>query len=110
MPAVDRFRCDACGHERWHQSGWLELHLDDGTLIVLPHPREDWESRRFGLTLFHASQRGRAFRVESRLCGHCGGEVLTRTPVRFEPSVDEPLTWRTAWWTAAVLAVAATGL
>jgi hypothetical protein len=64
--------CSHCGSEQSWASSTLSLQLDDGRLICLRHPGEQFDCERNGLTLGQASDRGRLFRETFYVCRTCG--------------------------------------
>lgn len=71
MPGISDFHCCACGHKR-STTFWLEYQLDDGSMVVLPHPGEDEAISEHGTTLERARDQLRLYQGSDWACHNCG--------------------------------------
>ena len=97
--------CSNCGTKRFWLSDTISLQLDDGRLICLPHPGERYACEQEGLTLEHASERGRLYREMFYVCRNCGkdGETIEKRIVEDSATftVRGAMIW--GWGSAAVI-------
>jgi hypothetical protein len=79
MPLTYRVACAECGQTTVTTCCYGAIVQDDRSLAVLPHPIEDCELRRLGLSWHAAGWQGRYVVTRVSLCRNCGGLYEHRT-------------------------------
>lgn len=107
MPGVYEGRCVGCDEKFVMLDYGNGVYLDDGTVVLLPHPGESHWILQYGFTWYEASSQGRIVVSDTTVCGTCGSlHNLQHLPRRrFPPSLHVPDVPRWMGW--GIVAIAA---